>query len=138
MTALKCFYPTGDMFMSKITGIILIAAFLAACQTTTRVNINTNVPGAQVTLDGKNLGSTPVTGVKVRNSSGKTYNVVIEKEGYETLRRNLQKETKTANATAVVIGYVLSWAILPMLLWINGIWIEGPAPDQYFVLEKAE
>jgi hypothetical protein len=124
------------MFMKKIIGMILIAAFLSACQTTTRVSINTNVPGARVVLNGQDLGTTPVAGVKVKNSSGKTYNVVIEKEGYETLQRSLQKETKTANATAVIIGYVFSWALLPMLLWINGAWIDGPAPDHYFVLTE--
>jgi predicted S18 family serine protease len=124
--------------MSKIISIILIAAFLAACQTTTKVNINTNVPGAQVTLNGQSLGTTPITKVKVKNGTGKSYGVVIEKEGYETLQRNLKVETKTANATAVIVGYVLSFAVLPLLLCINGLWIDGPAPDQYFVLEKAE
>ncbi|MDR2159165.1 MAG: PEGA domain-containing protein [Treponema sp.] len=124
--------------MKRIMSIIVIAALLSACQTTTRVNINTNVPGAQVVLDGKVLGATPITGVKIKNSSGKSYSIIIEKEGYETLHRSLQKETKTGNATAVVIGYVFSWAILPMLLWINGLWTEGPVPDQYFVLEKSK
>jgi hypothetical protein len=123
--------------VNRIIGILLIVAFFSGCQTTTLVNINTNVPGAQVVLDGKVLGTTPITGVKIKNSPSRNYRVVIEKEGYETLQRTLQKETKTAAATAVVVGYVLSWLILPMLLWINGIWIEGPVPDQYFVLTES-
>jgi hypothetical protein len=124
--------------MNKIISIVLLTAFFSACQTTTLVNINTNVPGAQVVLDGKILGATPITEIKIKNSVGKNYRVIIEKEGYETLQRTLQTETKTAAVTAVVVGYVFSWALLPMLLWINGLWMEGPVPDQYFVLTKAE
>jgi hypothetical protein len=124
--------------MNKIVSIVLLAAFLSACKTTTHVNITTNAPGAQVVLNGKMLGITPITDVKVKNSSGQSYNVIIEKEGYKTLYRKLETETKTANATAVVIGYIFSWAILPALLCINALWMEGPVPDQYFVLEEAE
>jgi hypothetical protein len=111
-------------------------AFFSACATT-RVNINTNVPGAQVTVDGKTLGATPIFEAKIKNSTGKTYQVIIEKEGYETMRGVLQKETKSANAAAVVVGYALCWLVLPMLLWINGAWMEGPVPDQYFVLTES-
>jgi hypothetical protein len=91
-----------------------------------------------VILNGKVVGTTPITGLEVKNSVSTSYRVVIEKEGYETLQKHLQRETKTANVTAVVIGYIFSWALLPMLLWINGLWIEGPVPDQYFVLTETE
>jgi hypothetical protein len=122
--------------MEKAVSILLIAIILAGCQTTTQVNINTNVPDASVVVAGQPVGNTPVNQVKIKNSSGKTYPVVIQKEGYETFRGVLTTETKTANATAVVIGYVLSPLILPMLLWINGLWIDGPQENQYFVLKE--
>jgi hypothetical protein len=122
--------------MEKAISILLIALVLAGCQTTTKVNISTNVPDAQVVVDGKVLGNTPVREAKIKNSSGKTYPVVIEKEGYETFRGSLTTETKTAAATAVVVGYILSPLILPLLLCINALWIDGPREDQYFVLEE--
>jgi hypothetical protein len=101
------------------------------------VNITTNVPEALVAVDGKVVGNTPVERVKIKNSSGRRYPVIIQKEGYETFQGALTTETKSAAATAVVVGYVFSWLGLPMLLWINALWIEGPQPDQYFVLQEA-
>jgi hypothetical protein len=97
------------------------------------VNINTSVPGASVVLDGKEVGTTPITGLKVKNSTNSN-RIIIQKEGYATVQRTLAKETKTANAVAVGVGYFLCWLVVPMLLWINAAWIEGPVPDQYFVL----
>ncbi|MDR1277121.1 MAG: PEGA domain-containing protein [Treponema sp.] len=123
--------------MNKIISVAVIAAFFSACQTTTLVNINTNVPGAQVVLDGKIIGATPINDYKVKNSAGKKYQVIIEKEGYEPVQRNLQTETKTANQVAVVIGYAFGILILPAFLMLNALWMEGPVPDQYFILEKS-
>jgi hypothetical protein len=125
-----------DVFMRKIASLLLVVMALTACQTTTRVNINTNVPGASVVVNGKMLGSTPVQRVKIKNSSGSGYQVIIEKEGYETFRGRLATETKTANAVAVGVGYVFSWLLLPLFLCINALWIEGPQPEQYFVLNE--
>jgi uncharacterized protein YcfL len=123
--------------MEKLVSVLLIAIMLAGCQTTTKVNINTNVPGASVVVDGKPLGNTPIEKVKIKNSSGRSYPIIIEKEGYETVRGVLATETKSANATAVVVGYVFSWLLLPAFLCINALWIEGPQPNQYFVLKEA-
>jgi hypothetical protein len=122
--------------MEKAISLLLITIMLAGCRTTSMVNINTNVPDATVVVDGKVIGNTPIHQVKMKNSSGRTYLVIIEKEGYETYRGVLSTETKTANTTAVVVGYVLSFLILPMLLWVNGLWISGPQEDQYFVLKE--
>jgi hypothetical protein len=123
--------------MERLVGVLLIAIMLAGCQTTTKVNINANVPGASVVVNGRMIGNTPIQQVKIKNSSGRSYQVIIEKEGYETFRGNLATETKTANAVAVGAGYVFSWLLLPMFLYINALWIEGPQPDQYFILKEA-
>jgi hypothetical protein len=124
--------------MEKALGVLLIALVLAGCQTTTMVNINTNVPDAQVVVDGKIIGTTPIERVPIKNSSGRTYPVIIEKEGYEIYRGSLATETKAANATAVVVGYIFFPLILPLLLCINALWIDGPQSDQYFVLQEAQ
>jgi uncharacterized protein YcfL len=123
--------------MEKTVSILLIALILAGCQTTTMVNINTNVPDAMVVVDGKIIGNTPIQQVEIKNSSGRSYPVIIQKEGYETFRGTLATETKPAAATAVGIGYIFWWLLLPMFLYINALWIEGPQPDQYFVLKEA-
>ncbi|GHV09930.1 hypothetical protein FACS189485_22850 [Spirochaetia bacterium] len=123
--------------MQKIVSIILISLILGSCQTTTKVNITTNVPDAKVTVDGKPLGNTPISSVKIKNNSGKTYSVVVEKEGYETLQTRLHTETKNANVAGLVVGYSLCWLIIPALLLLNGLWLDGPVEDQYFVLKEA-
>jgi uncharacterized protein YcfL len=123
--------------MEKLVSVLLIAIMLAGCQTTTKVNINTNVPGASVVVNGRMIGDTPIQQVKIKNSSGKGYQVIIEKEGYETFQGRLTTETKSANVVAVGIGYAFCWLILPMFLYINALWVEGPQPDQYFMLKEA-
>jgi hypothetical protein len=122
--------------MEKAVGILLIAIMLVGCQTTTRVNINTNVPDATVIVDGEVLGTTPLQKTRIKNSTGKTYQIIIQKEGYETFRGVLATETKNANAVAAVVGYILSPLILPLLLCLNGLWTDGPQENQYFVLQE--
>jgi hypothetical protein len=125
--------------MRKFIGLLLISVMLLGCATSTQVNINTNVPDANVVLDGKQMGKTPIKQVKVKNNASRSYQVVIEKEGYKTYTGYLQKEDKPAAIAAVVIGYCLIWTILPaalLLLYIPAM--QGPVPDQYFVLEEAK
>jgi hypothetical protein len=123
--------------MKKFIGLLLIAVMLLGC-TTTQVNINTNVPDANVVLDGKQLGKTPLKSVKVKNKASRSYQVIIEKEGYKTYTGYLNKEDKPAAMVAVTIGYIFIWAILPALLLLYIPAIQGPVPDQYFVLEEAK
>jgi hypothetical protein len=122
--------------MKKITGLILVGTLLLGCATT-NVNINTNVPGANVIVDGVALGQTPINSVKIRNTSGRSHQIIIEKEGYETYLGVLRKEDKTGAIAAVIIGYSFSWLLLPALLLINLKYISGPVPDQYFILVES-
>ncbi|MDR1099287.1 MAG: PEGA domain-containing protein [Treponema sp.] len=123
--------------MKEAVSVLMITLILAGCQTTTQVNINTNVPDALVVVDGKIIGNTPIQQVTIKNSSGRSYPVVIQKEGYEVFRGVLATETKPAAAAAVGVGYIFWWLLLPMLLYVNALWMEGPLPDQYFVLKEA-
>ena len=123
--------------MKKVIGLILIEAVLFGCATYTNVNINTNVPEAKVVVDGQIVGQSPINSVKIKNQTGKTYQVIIEKEGYETYQGYLAKESKPGATTAVIVGYVFSWLLLPMLLWIYGAYLDGPVENQYFILKEA-
>ena len=124
--------------MKKFIGLLLIAVMLLSCATSTQVNINTNVPDANVVLDGKQIGKTPIKSVKIKNKASRSYQVIIEKEGYKTYTGYLNKEDKPAAMVAVAIGYIFIWAILPALLLLYIPAIQGPVPDQYFVLEEAK
>jgi hypothetical protein len=124
--------------MKKIIGLSLIVTMLLGCATSTNVNINTNVPDANVVVNGKQLGKTPINSVKIKNKSGQSYQVIIEKEGYKTYTGYLQKEDKHGAMAAVIVGYSLCWLVLPALLLLYAMNLEGPVSDQYFVLEKAD
>jgi hypothetical protein len=113
-----------------------IVVCLLGCQTTSTINITTNVPDAFVVLEGKPIGNTPLTGLKVKNNTGSLYPIIIQKEGYETLQRNLQAETKWGSAVGAYMGYALCWLILPLPLLINAKYINGPVENHYFILEE--
>jgi len=121
--------------MKKFISLLLIGILLSGCATT-KVNINTNVEGAKVIVDGKEMGQTPIKSIKLKNSSGKQYQVVIEKDGYKTYQGTLNKEDNVAAIAAVIIGYTFIWLLLPALLLLNAPYMEKPVKDQYFVLEK--
>jgi len=123
--------------MKKLISLLLIWILLSGCaSTTTNVNINTNVGGARVTIDGKEIGQTPINSVKLKNTSGKDYQITIEKEGYKTYEGVLRKEENESALTAVIIGFIFIWLLFPALLLINAKYLEKPLKYQYFILEK--
>jgi len=122
--------------MKKFIALLLAGIILSSCATTT-VNIGTNADGATVIVDGRIRGQSPINPIKLKNSSGKQYEVIIEKEGYKTFQGNLKKEDNMPAVIAVVVGYSFCWLLLPALLLINAQYMEKPVEDQYFLLEKA-
>jgi len=126
--------------MKKILALLLIGILMSGCASNkyTKVTIDTNVPDARIIVDRQVLGQTPVNSVKIENKTGKIYTIVIEKEGYKTYVGTLKKEEKASAQIAVVMGYVFSFFLFPMLLWINAKYLNGPVSYQYFTLEPVE
>ena len=120
--------------MKRIIGLLLIAVMLLGCATT-YVNFNTNVDDARVIVDGVVLGQTPIDSVKMKNST-RGYQIIIEKEGYQTYQGRLRTEDNGPALAAVIIGYSLSFLILPLLLLINLKYTTKPIENQYFILEE--
>jgi len=114
---------------------MLICIMISGCATSTIVNINTNVPASNVIIDGKAIGETPINSVVLKNKMG-SYQIVIQKEGYKVYNGTLHKEQKIGPTAAVVTGYIFCWLLLPALLFLYIPYMEGPVPDQYFVLDK--
>jgi len=113
----------------KVISLILVGMLLSSC-VSTKVKFNTNIEGAKVTVDGKTLGETPIESTKIKNNQGRNYQVIIEKEGYKTYHGYLRTEDKKGAIAASVAGYFF---LFPLLIY--GLYISGPTPDQYFVLE---
>ena len=108
--------------MKKLICLTVIAVILSTgCATLVR--IDTDVPDAEVRLNGQPSGSTPVS-KSLSDAIWENYDVIIEKAGYRTVRARLNKEFKVGT----FIGGLFLW---PLLLWTY-----GPEPYQFFELEK--
>lgn len=106
----------------KIVCLTVLAFFsLASC--TTLVYIETNVP-AEVTINGQPVGKTPFQ-KELSDFIGDNYYVVITADGYITFSGRLQKEFKI---DSFIAGCFL------LFPWL---WVYGPAPYQYFVLQES-
>ena len=106
----------------RVAVAILAAVAVMSCGT--MVTIETQPEDARVYLNQRPLGEAPVD-VELSNFVGNSYQVRIERDGYETIRTDLQKEVKVGN---LIVGLILVW---PLLLWT---W--GPQPYQYYELEE--
>ncbi|MBN1242135.1 MAG: PEGA domain-containing protein [Spirochaetales bacterium] len=107
--------------MKKLVALLVLASF-AFMGCSTMVRIETSVPGATVRMKGVVIGETPFQ-TKLTNAIWEEHSVVVEKDGYRTLRTDLDKEFKGGN---LVVGAVLFW---PLLLWSY-----GPESRQYLEL----
>lgn len=101
---------------------ILVVSLLSGCVSTTNVHFATNVSGAKITVDGKDIGTTP-TEYKMSNAIWEDPDIVISKDGYKTINVSPEKELKTVN---LVCGILLWW---PSLLYVS-----GPKSNQNFEL----
>ena len=96
----------------RILGIIsLICAgiLLASCATivggtSQNVSINSNVKGAEITVNGLTVGNTPYTGPIKR---GNSTIVTLRKNGYETKTITLSTEIESIFWGNIIIGGVL-------------------------------
>jgi hypothetical protein len=104
-----------------IAASVVLILIMSSCATLVR--IETDVPDAKVKLDGQTIGTTPVE-KSLSDGIWENYDIVIEKDGYRTLRTRLNKEFKVGT----FIGGLIIW---PLLLWVY-----GPEPIQFFELEK--
>ncbi len=90
----------------------------------------TNVPGAEVSLDGIPAGVTPFQ-LKMSNRFWIDPVVLVKKVGYKVLQTQVVKEIKIFN---VVTGYGLS-----LFTWfIPLLWSNGPKGYQYYVLIQSD
>jgi hypothetical protein len=103
-----------------VVGVAIVV--LAGCVTHTNVTFESEPPGAEVYLDNRLIGETPVT-QRLSNVVWNDYRVRMVKEGYTDAVGSVDKDLKEAN---LVFGLLLWW---PSLFWVH-----GPDEVQYFNL----
>lgn len=118
---MEAFMKQNKLIVGIIASFMMISIF-SSCVTQTRVNINSDVEGATVYIDGQKIGTTPVQ-VSLSNAVWEEPDVLLKKDGYKDLHTNLTKEVKIVNAVA---GLLIWW---PSLLWCY-----GPKTNQNYIL----
>lgn len=102
----------------RVATAVVIALALPSCTTT--VNITSDPPGATVTINGQNYGQTPAQ-VTLLNLVGRSYYILLELDGYDSVTREIPREFKPLPA----IGGLL---FLVPFAFANG-------PQAYFYAE---
>jgi len=119
----------------KAISVLLILVFMGGCAVSTKMTVNTitsdgkPITDAVVMVDGINIGQTPNASKRVSNFVGTTPEIMVSKDGFETVKTEAVKEVK---ATNVVLGIMLNF--------FSWLWVYGPKPQQNIVLtpEQAE
>ena len=97
--------------------VIFTVAVTTGCVTHTNVTIDSEPQGAEVRLDNRKVGETPVT-LQLSNALWEDPVVHLQADGYRDMYGSLDKEIKGVN---LAVGFFL---FPPSLLWCYG-------PDQY-------
>jgi hypothetical protein len=112
---------------NRIICAAILAVFLLSttfgCATSGKVTFDSNVKGAKVSLNGKEVGKTPFT-TRMSYAVWENPDIVVKADGYKTVVTKAEKEGKIG---AIILGYFLG--MLPALLWSY-----GPSSYQYFNL----
>ena len=101
---------TGRIGLLALVFCFAFSSFLTGCASTVQIN---SVPaGASVTVEGQYIGETPTSYTDTGIVFSKR-NVVVEKEGYDTVRTTVSRDAQV-NAGALIGGILCLW---PLLLW---------------------
>jgi hypothetical protein len=114
----------------RAVSVLLILVFLSGCASSTKMTISAIEPNgklvddATVIVDGEIIGQTPNASRRISNFAGTKTEIIVLKDGYDTVRTEPIKEVK---ATNVVLGIVL----LNFFAWM---WVYGPKQQQNIIL----
>ncbi len=111
---------------SVIALVLLVLFVFSSCATKTMVTFESDIPGAEVIIDGESMGQTPFK-AEVSNAIWEDQEVIVKKNGMKDLNTKLKKEPKIFN---IITGVVLA----PVTLYIPLLWCYGPDENQKFIL----
>lgn len=118
------------MKKKELIALVLLAVMvLSSCVTKTKVTFTSDIPGAEVIIDGESMGQTPFT-AEITNAVWEDQEVIVKKNGLDDYKTKLKKEPKIIN---IITGIVLA----PVTFYIPLLWCYGPEETQNFNLGKA-
>ena len=88
-------------------------------------------PGAQVMINGEQVGVTPCA-FDYATSSGETYTVVVEKNGFEPVQHNMQADETDTSARNSWLAAGVVWSPL----WLGTFFTKKLKDSYQFVLKQ--
>ena len=123
----------GKMTPYRLISLTVLSCYLAGCSffapKMETIGVNSDPPGAQVTVRGKPVGMTPV---RFEAPRGEYLLVEVKKPGYQTQYRSGFRTLSTVGMIDVIGGAAF---LLPILgLFSSGAWANDPT-EYGFILE---
>lgn len=115
---------------SKLITLILLVAFLSACAPKQAL-IQSEPPGAMVTIDGEQLGTTPVKYAHVL-SPGSQHQVNIAHPGYEQVDLTIKADKTDSGAMKRWLMAGVVWSPL----WLGTIFTKKLKESYLFVMKR--
>jgi len=118
--------------LKKLTCLILLIAFTSACAPT-RALIQSEPPGAMVTMDGKELGVTPVS-YNHKLSSGQQHTISLQHQGFESVDMTIKADKTDAPALKRWLTAGVVWSPL----WIGALFTKKLKESYMFVMKRTQ
>lgn len=116
--------------LKKIVAVLLLTLFTTACAH--QAAFLSEPSGATVFVDGQPIGVTPCR-YDYKLSSGGSYEVTIEKEGYEKIRHNVKADEVDREARNTWLAAGVVWSPL----WLGTLFTNKLKDSYAFVMKKA-
>lgn len=116
--------------LKKIVAVLLLTLFTTACAH--QAAFLSEPSGATVFVDGQPIGVTPCR-YDYKLSSGGSYEVTLEKEGYEKIRHNVKADEVDREARNTWLAAGVVWSPL----WLGTLFTNKLKDSYAFVMKKA-
>ncbi len=121
--------------LKKSCVIIVIFTFLTATGCARKTMLLSEPAGAQVIVNGKQVCVTPCTYDYTTGSSGETYQVVLDKEGFNPVLYQMKADEvdREARSSLWTAGLMIPGG---SLLWLGSIFTSKLKESYHFVLRE--
>jgi len=116
---------------SKLITIFVLLAFLSACAPHQAL-IQSEPPGALVSIDGKQIGQTPI-GYDYTLSSGGQHQVTISHQGYEPVDLTIKVDKTDSSAMKRWLMAGVVWSPL----WLGTMFTKKLKESYLFVMKRS-
>lgn len=114
----------------KTVAVLLLTLFTSACAQ--QAAFLSEPAGARVSIDGQVIGVTPCA-YQYKDSAGSSYEVTVEKEGYEAVRHTVAADEWDTPARNKWLAAGVVWSPL----WLGTLFTKKLKENYEFVLKKA-